>query len=367
MCDFSILNESELMRRLLIVTSEFKYSGPNNVILSLVRGLRNENLDVHVLSLRVKNDNDYVQEINKLGAKVHVPGNYCPMIFFLLRKLIELSPDYVNTHGIRADFFCLALAFLKPFKHFATIHNVPNEDYFFRYKKIIAKGMLFTHKFIFRSRRVMKVAVSQNVKNSLIAIGGNNVAFVYNGIDETLYFPISNLQRFALCEKLNVSPDTKKVIFCGHLTPLKNPLILAEAARFLPEIDFLFLGDGPLKEELFLYGDNIKIIGRVNNVSEYLQISDCYVIPSLTEGMPMAMIEALFTNLNIISSDIPIFKELSKLSGLTMKTFSSYDVEALVDAICSLVNLKLSNNREVAINLFSSSVMARNYTHLFEY
>lgn len=354
------------MRKLLIVTSEFKYSGPNNVILSLVRGLKGEGLDIHVLSLRVKNDNNYIAEINKLGAKVHVPSAYCPLIFFLLRKLIEVSPDYVNTHGIRADIFCLVLAFLKPFKHFSTIHNVPNEDYFFRYKKIIAKGMLAIHKFLFRSRRVMKVAVSQNVKNNLIAIGGSNVTFVYNGIDETLYFPISNLQRHSLCEKLNISPDTKKIIFCGHLTPLKNPLILAEAAKFLPKIDFLFLGDGPLKKELLSYGDNIKVIGRVNNVSEYLQVSDCYVIPSLTEGMPMAMIEALFTNLNVIASDIPIFKELSKLPGLTMKIFSSYDVEVLVNSISSLVNLNQSHNREVSINLFSSSVMARNYIHLFE-
>ncbi|EIG4193147.1 glycosyltransferase, partial [Escherichia coli] len=76
-------------------------------------------------------------------------------------------------------------------------------------------------------------------------------------------------------------------------------------------VKFLFVGDGELKDSMNDYiiqnklTQNITICGWCNDVSSYLNIFDIFVLPSLWEGMPLAILEAESSSLPCIVSNIP--------------------------------------------------------------
>ncbi|MCQ1060027.1 glycosyltransferase family 4 protein [Photobacterium sp. ZSDE20] len=353
------------MTKVLIVTSELISSGPNNVIKSLVKGLSKKNIETYLTSLRIGGDSKFIKSLSLPIERVFSQEGNISLIhlFMILRKV---RPDIVNSHGIRSDLFLLLLAPFFNLKVVSTIHNVPNEDYLFRYGKIVGTLMLFIHSLVFKSKRIHKVAVSQHVKNNLIRLGGVNISVVYNGviIDD---FSIKKADLSdTLCKQYGFRKNSTKVIFCGHLTPLKDPLIVANSANSFPNFDFIFLGSGPLSHDLTNIGDNVFPIGRVNNVSDFLSISDVYVMPSHTEGMPMALIEAMLMDLPVLSSDIPIFIELSKIRNIQLVNFKVKNT----NDFCSNLNKISTNyncgNRDIAMQYFSADAMAVNYLKVFE-
>jgi len=95
----------------------------------------------------------------------------------------------------------------------------------------------------------------------------------------------------------------KKVVFVGSLTSRKKPLLLLETVISLNEQGFdlrlFFVGEGPLKEKLVRRvaqsGSNrIHIIGFHESPSEIVRNCDLLVLPSLSEGTPRAVMEALY-------------------------------------------------------------------------
>ncbi|WP_318521006.1 glycosyltransferase family 4 protein [Photobacterium leiognathi] len=343
----------------LIVTSEFKFSGPNNVISSLINGSKCDSL--HLTALRKKYSSEYIDslEINRNNIHFQKSNSSLFHIIYLIKKL---KPIVINTHGIRADIFVFILSFFFNFKQISTIHNLPDQDYIMRYGYILGKLMLFFHSIIFRSQKVKKIAVSIYSKKHLISkLSAKNISYIYNGVDSNKYQPSNRFVN-------NLLPDNKrkKVLFCGHLTDIKDPISFVKSANLNPDIDYILLGSGPLESYIKEYNyENVYIIGRVNNVVDYLNQVDLFVMPSKTEGMPMAFIEAMLMNLPIVCSDIPIFKELSSVQDISVLLFKQNDVDDLSLKIRVALNDKNIKNRAIALNKFSSFVMAEQYLGVF--
>ncbi|WP_105902592.1 glycosyltransferase [Vibrio gangliei] len=346
--------------KFLIFTSELKFSGPNNVILSLVSGLNKIGIETVVCGLRNREDPLYKEKLLSLGASVECMGKNDNLITFIYKKIKLHNPDVVNSHGIRADVALLLISKFVKNKIISTIHNVPYEDYTSRYDGILSKIMLLCHSQVFKSKRICKVAVSNNVKTCLEKNGAHNVLTIYNGVISDGYNN-NSFSREELESKLKLSPNRKRFIFCGHLTEIKQPLIIKELSVFFPQYDFIILGDGPLKEDMISDNDNLILKGRVSNVSEYMAVSDFFIMPSLTEGMPMAFIEALFSNLYPICSNIPIFKELNNIPNISMSLFDVGNVDSLKTNI-ELIDFSLKNNNyDIANKYFSDVAMSTQY------
>ncbi|RIH70363.1 hypothetical protein BJG01_08320 [Vibrio splendidus] len=351
-----------MTKKILIVTSELKFSGPNNVILSLLHGCHSLGYTTSLFGLRSKVDNDFVSKASEFTLNIQTKTNKFFMIYDLLMKIIHYKPDIINTHGIRADLYVYFLRFLFPsIEVVSTIHNVPFEDYKNRYPYLIAELMLKFHSLVFKSKSYKKIAVSKNVMASLVKNGSSNVNYVYNGVISSDFTRRSD-DIFDLNVKLGLKPETVKVLFCGHFTNIKQPKIVYELSKFYPHIDFIFLGDGPLTDQIDASQVNVHVMGRVRNVSDYMYVSDYLIIPSITEGMPMAFIEGLFSSLIPICSNIEIFKELSSIDGLTIQLFEVGNLESLKDSFDDLLKLDSYNsNNLVAMKNFSSIVMSERY------
>jgi glycosyltransferase involved in cell wall biosynthesis len=156
-------------------------------------------------------------------------------------------------------------------------------------------------------------AVSEAVRRHLLTIGVSceKITVIPNGVDLEEFEPATS-SRFD--GKINI-------VFVGRLLPNKGLEYLVEAARFVvakrPEgIKFRIVGDGPHREQLEdLVAerglmDYFDFLGQVPDVSEVLQAGGIFVRPSLTEGMPLTVLEAMSSQLPIIATRVAGTPEL---------------------------------------------------------
>jgi len=142
----------------------------------------------------------------------------------------------------------------------------------------------------------------------------------------------------------------------GRLWRQKDPETLLRAAISVLKnnynISLTFVGDGELKNNMQAasidYRDSIKFNGWCDNISELLSESDLFVLPSLWEGMPLAILEALSCGVACVVSDIPGNNDLIS-NGFNGYLFPAGDDSKLANIIINYIN-NPSKLREHSIN-----------------
>jgi teichuronic acid biosynthesis glycosyltransferase TuaC len=137
------------------------------------------------------------------------------------------------------------------------------------------------------------------------AIPEERVLVAPNAADPARFQP--DADRDELRRRLGVPLDRPLVVFVGHFEERKGPLRLIEALGDLPGIGLALLGEGPQAPE----SPAIVYSGRVapNEVAAWLGAADLFCLPTLAEGSPNAVVEALACGLPVVSSDIPALRE----------------------------------------------------------
>lgn len=147
----------------------------------------------------------------------------------------------------------------------------------------------------------------------------------YNGIDLSKFQP-NGSERQDILRELGLPENSKLVIYVARFRPQKAHDILLDVAEQViscdPKIHFLLIGDGDLKEtaeaKVRKLGvtSNVHFLGLRNDVSRLLKASDCFVLPSLWEGLPGVVLEAVASNLPVVSTDLPGVREISEYTDL---------------------------------------------------
>ncbi|HHF8025484.1 TPA: glycosyltransferase, partial [Escherichia coli] len=146
----------------------------------------------------------------------------------------------------------------------------------------------------------------------------------------------------------------------GRLWPQKNPLYFVEVAKqiikneLIPGSIFVLVGDGELmsviKEHYLedeLLHNRLLLLGWRNDISDILKASDVFVLPSLWEGMPLAILEAQSTGLPCVVSNINGNKSLvtNKFDGYLVEL---NDINSFINALVNIseknVYARMSNN-----------------------
>lgn len=115
-------------------------------------------------------------------------------------------------------------------------------------------------------------------------------------------------------ERFRPMPDVPKsprrVVFVGRLAPQKQPHLLLEAARRIPGLEILVIGDGPMREELQRTAEReglqLNFAGRVQNeaIPELLNTAHAFFLPTTHEGSPKALYEAMACGLPVVSTNV---------------------------------------------------------------
>ncbi len=111
-------------------------------------------------------------------------------------------------------------------------------------------------------------------------------------------------------KKANSGFPYKNLVYVGELNKRKNQIFLVKAMKYLPDMTLTLVGDGKerkaieklIKKEKLQ--DRVKITGFTKNVGEYLSQADLYVSASTIEGLPFNILEAIYSGLPIVATDI---------------------------------------------------------------
>ncbi|PGL72699.1 glycosyltransferase [Bacillus sp. AFS055030] len=116
--------------------------------------------------------------------------------------------------------------------------------------------------------------------------------------------------------QLHQGVRTKRIVSVGRLSVEKNQRLLIESfskiAVSYPEYSVEIFGEGPLRNELqsFINKKNlqsqVRLMGRKDNIQEYISDAEIFVLPSNSEGMPNALLEAMALGMACIATDCPI-------------------------------------------------------------
>ncbi len=154
------------------------------------------------------------------------------------------------------------------------------------------------------------VAISREIDSELQEIGipPERRLFIPNGVDAERFAPLSPADKRALRASLNL-PEGPVVIFIGRLDPEKrvNHLITSwPAVRAAhPNATLLLIGAGSQGAKLReMAGEGVTFLGLLDDVAPYLKASDLFVLPSATEGLSNALLEAMVSSLPVVATAV---------------------------------------------------------------
>lgn len=115
-----------------------------------------------------------------------------------------------------------------------------------------------------------------------------------------------------LREELGISPDKRVLLTAGEMIPRKNQALLLEVLRRLnhPSLTLIILGHGKLQDELKVKAKALGVEAQVRfpgyrtDVFRFYGIADLFLFPSLQEGLPVAVMEAMAAGLPVVASGV---------------------------------------------------------------
>lgn len=200
---------------------------------------------------------------------------------------------------------------------------------------------------------------------------------IYNGIDTDVYKPVQD--REALRRELGLAIDERLIVTVGRMVAQKNHrMFLAVAQQFRgSRIRFAVVGQGPLEAELRQAAqslgvtDTVSFLGLRCDVPRVLAAADLFLFPSLFEGFPNALLEAMSAGLPVVTSAFDGVDELIT-DGVTGRIFPLGDEAAAHSAVQELLNAPAEASRlghaarQAAIHRFSMKRMVDDTVLLYQ-
>lgn len=293
---------------------------------------------------------------DRLKHEIHIINDL--IVFLQLLKFFRREKyNVVHTHSSKPGILGRIAAKITGTP--MVVHTVHGFAFGFSANPII-KFIFFVLEFIaarFTDRIFVMNQNDYNFCTRKLFLNKKKVIFLANGIDDHLFEINPSDSSNYLIQKED--QDKIKIGFVGRLDNQKNPSILIEAYNLLPErlkvkSKLYFIGDGELKKvlvqkvEAFDLKENIVFFGWVKNASEHVKEFDLFVLPSLYEGMPLSIIEAMASRVPIIASAISGNIDLIK-DDFSGRLFKSNSKEELASILIELIEnreqrLFLANN-----------------------
>jgi glycosyltransferase involved in cell wall biosynthesis len=299
------------MIRVLHVIDHLGLGGAQTAVLDMLRNRDREAFDVEVAVMH--GWGPFADALEGAGVKVHslapakLPPAYIPNFLRLIR---EGKYDLLHFHLQASNWLMKSLAAVAgaPVR---ISHDHTSGDLKFRGVKSLLPDA-FTHLF---STRV--IAVSDGVRGFLKrweAVPRESLVVIANGVDDSTFRPASPEDRAAARQRLGLPAGAFVVGGMGRLAYEKNFAAVPELAQRHGETVFVVAGSGPeeamLKEKAARLGveNRVKFLGAVTDRTGFYHALDAFILPSLHEGLPMALLEAM-------ASGVPVLA--SRLEGIT--------------------------------------------------
>ncbi|MBR3933200.1 MAG: glycosyltransferase [Clostridia bacterium] len=353
--------------KIIQVMPEFELGGAEIMVETLSYELKKLGCDVIVVSL-FNLHTPITDRMEQNGIRVEFFDKKSGLDLSQVRKLYKFfkkeKPDVVHTHRNAIQYGALAACFARVTCKIHTLHSIAEKEN----GKIQRKF----NKILFKYFGVVPVSLSKLIQDSVIdeyGVKAKNTPIILNGM------PL---------EKYNKKTDYEiyggvKVIHVGRFVEPKNHYGLIKAFKAIcksyPDATLNLFGVGELMEDIKAYvkeeglEKNVVFNGVSHNIENELIKNDIFCFPSIYEGVPLALIEAMASAMPIVATNVG---GISNMLENEIDAFvTDNNTKTISDSIIKLIASKelretMGANAYNRAKDFSSLNMAKRYMYLYE-
>ena len=320
-----------------------KIGGGESYLLGLVENMDRSKFEPVVLSFT---DGPMVERLRSRGITVHVIHTERPFDVRVWRKVKDLirqeNIDIVHAHGTRANsnMFWAARKLGLPIVytcHAWSFH--PDQS------PLVRKFRIWSEDFL-TSRMDVNICGSKANRDTGKKLFHNfDAKVIYNSIDPDRFNPYGKYKDVR--QELGIGLEETVVSSVARFTLQKQPLRLIHAfaavCRKVEGVKLLMVGEGELREKAISLIRELGISDKVllqpfrQDVPDVLAASDIFVLPSLWEAFPIALLEAMSMGRAVIGTDVDGTPEIieHEVNGLLVKTEPLEEqLEAAITRLC---------------------------------
>jgi glycosyltransferase involved in cell wall biosynthesis len=310
----------EKKTRVALMLPAVEFGGLERVCMTLLKNINRERFDVVpiLLTRPWERENMFVRELRKEGydycevpESLRESGDYLRVArcYKLVWRLLKDGDfDLLHTNGYFADIVGIPVARLIELPCMSTVHGFLSHTWNLRLYNVIDRVVL---KFA-----TGVLAVSDGLKQHLVDSGLNpsRVRVIVNAVDFPESTGSAHTGRDAKRESHGVTTDHFCVGYVGRLSVEKGLMhLLAACAQLMRDgvpLKVLIVGDGPQRKELeqfsqeLGFGDQVLFAGFQEDIAEWMLCMDVFILPSLTEGTPISLLEAMAYGVPVIASAV---------------------------------------------------------------
>ena len=344
--------------KIAYILTPIEFGGAEKVSLTFLRNVDRTIFDIYpiLLTRPWEKFNLFIEEIKKANYQyVTIPVALKPLsegkdyfrVFrcfkFLVSILMKHKYDIIHSNGYFADILGVPAAKIFSIPHVSTCHGYIATDRSLAIYNALDRFFLrFSTKIIAVSDTIKIALINSGVKESRIEVIKNAVS---TDIDSVLFAK----NRQEIRHLLGIDDNDFVVGYSGRLSEEKGVRYLIEACKVLSKsgvnLKVLIIGDGPQKLELQQLveesdlSDEIIFAGFQKEIESWLPALDLFVLPSLTEGTPMALLEAMAFGISVVASSVGGVPQVIN-SGENGLLVSPAKIDEIVNAILVLINNK---------------------------
>ncbi|MEK7703135.1 MAG: glycosyltransferase [Nitrospirota bacterium] len=357
------------------LTFSLDVGGLENVVLNLSKKIDKNRYCQRVCSLTSRTA--MAAEFEQCGIPVHRLNKRDGLDPFLPSRLSRLLQEHqvhiLHTHNPGPFFYgFLGAKLSETTKLVHTEHSSLPRNY-----RLMSKIISFF------SRGFEKIiSDSHSVTEHMIVVQGlpaEKIATIYNGIDTDLY--ATALRDEALLSEFGIPMGSKIIGAVGRLESEKNHATLLSAfqkvSRIIPNAYLVIVGDGTLRDQLTAQARSLHIdthvvfLGSRRDVYRLLPLFDLFVLPSKSEGLPLAILEAMAAKIPIVATRVGGIPEIIR-DQETGWLVPPEDSAAMGEGIVALLlDRKRANSFseaafKVVVSRFSIQAMVSQYEVIYE-
>jgi glycosyltransferase involved in cell wall biosynthesis len=308
------LSQNMRQPNVMVLIATTILGGPGKGVFQLLDRLKVRGVDYVLVAYKLKGseDTEFIRLAKQKGYTLEIieqSGIFNRNIF---RSAVRVSAKYniniIQSHGYKSHLVALYLHFYKKIRWLSFVHGWSSENF-----KVYLYGLL--ELFLVRfSDRV--IAVSPSIQNTLNKWMVWKVNTILNAVDKN-ELP-GNHGGDKLRENLDINKSDFVIGTVGRLSPEKGHELLIKAIAKIKndKVKLLIVGDGPLKDDLLQLttrlgvNNSVKLCGYDKNIRDYYEAFDLLILPSLKEGLPNVVLEAMVFGIPVISTDVGGVREI---------------------------------------------------------
>ncbi len=296
--------------RVLECIRQGQIGGGESHLLSLVENLDRSRFEPIVLSFT---DGPMIDRLRDMQVETHIIPTTRPFDITKWKTVKHLIKnkeiDIVHAHGTRANSNILWAA---RSLHIPVAYTVHGWSFHPDQKPIVRRLRIMGEHYL-TARSTVNLSVSKsNQQSGKKFIQSFNSIVINNGIDQKKFNP--DKQYPNIRKELAIPADAILILFIARFTSHKQPLTLIHAFKKAvesnPSLHLLMVGDGDQKEEAIELISKLNLNAKITlqsfrqDVPSILAASDIFVLPSLWEGLPIGLLEAMSMRKAVIASNV---------------------------------------------------------------